>query len=1098
MRANCADSRIKSDMTKLLASTTGAMILLCFGGDAKAQNECSAQFFTTLVCTGESYPNGITYDASGDLALRLENPQMVVTGDISLTTSAPTGSIRFDGRQFDTVSGALNVTTDNGRATINVETGTLNGGIAVQTLGYGAMDFILGGDMVSGAIIANEGQSQAGGTVNFLMTGGTISAPSTAVWITNDGSTTATINENSGPTTIKGGFVLESTFQQTFHLESGSLDFAAFTSDTAATITLSGGSIVPDHEAGSGVSPYAVRVPIFSTAQYQVDLEGTDIRLDHDYWSGITFVDEVLSSDVATGTFNMTSGVIHGDGDNATAFHFMGDYVSTGVAMNIAMSGGLIDMRGDDSTAFRLSKTPQAQYDLDISGGIVRTKNAPAILIADEGTGTESYPAMNLNVTIGSDASISVADRSPMLVNGNDDANTIVTVTTLGQVYGSSMLGGGDSDFVIGGGTYTGDIYGDYNQIDGAPADTLNQGNDRFTWTKGQFIGSFYGQGGSDQVLLNLDALQGGSENYFFDGGEANDGSATDQDFDQFMIGAVTGRRIDASKIVNFEYMTVTQSSLEFFGSLLLDPAPNYPEQSGILVISDSKILYSTGTSAETAVTIGSNIGLEQSSLRVNGLGSLTITGIVISTDSDLDMQDGSSGGEITILGDYEGINATGAIDINVADGTNDTIIIEGSVSGTTELRYRNVASNSSPGQPYGFAVVEAPADSPSDGFFGTFTDGMVQYQTVFLQPAGYAPGYFLLPTDSAMSADRFLDRDYVERASIDELIDAGLTLQPFVPLYEAYQSVMLEMMELPSMRTRSGGRYADGEALSSGPALDALWGRLDGGYEHFDPQSSTASYDYDLSRFEMQAGLDGLFADTAEGALIGGFTAHYQTGEARIASRYGDSSIHPDGYGFGGTLTWFGANGFYADAQAEFTWFTSELKADDLPLAPEDSDAFGYALSMEVGQAFGLGDGMALTPQAQLSFADIAIDSFTGAYADHVSFSDGQSLLARAGLAIEKESSWQDVNGEARAATLYGIANLYYEFLGETTAQLVNLYDFTTNPDDFSGELGFGGSLDWQAGKLSYSAFAELTASTGFDTGSYGYGGNVGLKVRW
>ena len=299
-------------------------------------------------------------------------------------------------------------------------------------------------------------------------------------------------------------------------------------------------------------------------------------------------------------------------------------------------------------------------------------------------------------------------------------------------------------------------------------------------------------------------------------------------------------------------------------------------------------------------------------------------------------------------------------------------------------------------------------------------------------------------------------------------------------------------------MKTRSGGRYDDGEAFTSGPALDAMWGRIGGGFDHFDPQSSTASYDYDLSTFEMQAGLDGLFLDNANGALVGGVTAHYRTGEAKIASRYGDSKIRPDGYGFGGTLTWFGENGFYTDAQAALTWYSSELKADDLPLSPKGSDGFGYALSIEAGQAFAVGTGLALTPQAQLSFADVSIDGFTGAYSDDVSFSDGQSLLARAGLALEKESTWQDVNGQARAANVYGIANLYYEFLGETKARVVNLYDFTTDPDDFSGEIGLGGSIDWQAGKLQYSAFAELTASTGFDTGSYGYGGNLGLKVRW
>jgi len=99
----------------------------------------------------------------------------------------------------------------------------------------------------------------------------------------------------------------------------------------------------------------------------------------------------------------------------------------------------------------------------------------------------------------------------------------------------------------------------------------------------------------------------------------------------------------------------------------------------------------------------------------------------------------------------------------------------------------------------------------------------------------------------------------------------------------------------------------------------------------------------------------------------------------------------------------------------------------------------------------------------------------------------------------VEKELYSTNENGLARSGNIYGIANLYYEFMGETKALIEQTYQASSSLDDFSGEIGFGGTYDWEGtNDILYGFYGEVTASTGFGSGSYSYGGNLGFRVRW
>ncbi|MAM11124.1 MAG: autotransporter outer membrane beta-barrel domain-containing protein, partial [Rhizobiaceae bacterium] len=131
--------------------------------------------------------------------------------------------------------------------------------------------------------------------------------------------------------------------------------------------------------------------------------------------------------------------------------------------------------------------------------------------------------------------------------------------------------------------------------------------------------------------------------------------------------------------------------------------------------------------------------------------------------------------------------------------------------------------------------------------------------------------------------------------------------------------------------------------------------------------------------------------------------------------------------------------------------------------------------------------------------WSSVDIDSFTGAYNDDATFDNGDSLKARLGLAVEKEFISTDANGLARRGNVYGIANIYHEFMGETKAVIGQSFVASSELDPWTGEIGFGGTYDWtDTNNVNYGVYGEVTAATGLGSGSYSYGGNLGFRVKW
>jgi fibronectin-binding autotransporter adhesin len=140
------------------------------------------------------------------------------------------------------------------------------------------------------------------------------------------------------------------------------------------------------------------------------------------------------------------------------------------------------------------------------------------------------------------------------------------------------------------------------------------------------------------------------------------------------------------------------------------------------------------------------------------------------------------------------------------------------------------------------------------------------------------------------------------------------------------------------------------------------------------------------------------------------------------------------------------------------------------------------------------LSGAWSLTPHVQLTYASVRAGSFVDPFGAVVSTS-GDSLKGRLGLSADHRSSWRDGMGRLVGLTLYGTADLTYEFLDGTTAK-VSGTRFNSREERLWGSAGLGVKYEWDRSAL----FAEVragTSLTGFGD-SHVVGGRAGLRLSW
>lgn len=342
--------------------------------------------------------------------------------------------------------------------------------------------------------------------------------------------------------------------------------------------------------------------------------------------------------------------------------------------------------------------------------------------------------------------------------------------------------------------------------------------------------------------------------------------------------------------------------------------------------------------------------------------------------------------------------------------------------------------------------------------------------------------------------------------------------LNPGAPIYEAYAQTLQVLNKLPTLQQRVGNRFwsnagnpvmeqgADALGTPYVPAAEAgvvvdshgVWGRIEGARNHFEPKNSPTDLRQNINSLIMQAGIDGLLSETESGRLIGGITAQYGKAKSNITSPHGDGDIDTNGWGLGGTLTWYGDNGFYLDAQGQAMWYKSDLNSSTNNLSLTNGNkGTGYGLSLEGGQRVDIDAYWSLTPQAQLTWSSVKFDAFNGAWATSVDLNNGNSLNARFGISADYRNAWQASNGMINRTNVYAIANIYQELMNSSKVNVVGV-EFENDIDKTWGGIGAGGTYAWADDKYALYGEGSVNTSLSNFAKSYSLKGTVGLRIKW
>ncbi|QWK81894.1 autotransporter outer membrane beta-barrel domain-containing protein [Ochrobactrum sp. BTU1] len=723
------------------------------------------------------------------------------------------------------------------------------------------------------------------------------------------------------------------------------------------------------------------------------------------------------------------------------------------------------------------------------------------------GAGIQTLSANGATINIAQTATLSATSGIAIRDGGapgdpaeSDALGGNVIVNSAGTVTGDAILGLGDDTFNLIAGTYTGNIYGD-DRDDAQSSDGIvnHEGNDTFTWTGGKLIGGFYGQDGSDTATVSASSYDGSQ---MLDGGD--DTSIADGMIDTLTLKGVTATS-NGNKIINWEVVNLDGANLS-----IDDGAWHVGEAdegtTGVNLTNGSTL------DGMASLAFDGNMTIDRTSTFIgtgDGKGVYSFTGDVTNAGT-ITTVDNAVGDTVIVGGDYNGNGGQMLFDVVLGDDNSktDMMIVNGDTSGTTNVGVNNVGGTGAQTNE-GIKIIEV--NGASNGSFSLLGDYTVGGKQAVVAGA-YAYQLYQGGTSTPNDGNWYLRSQLTPTEPSTPLYQAG------VPVYEAYPQALLGLNGVPTLQQRVGNRFWAGNGNKvvaqgadpigtpyaapeeAGVVIEGngVWGRIEGAHNSINPRFSTSSTDYDQNVFKLQAGIDGLLTETENGKLIGGITIHYAHGKTDVNSVYGDGEISTNGYGFGGTLTWYGENGFYLDGQGQVTWYKSDLDSNlaNANLA-DGNKGFGYTLSLEGGKRIAIDPAWSLTPQAQLVYSNVDFDAFTDPFGARVSLDRGESLQGRLGLTLDHEDSWQNENGMLNRTHVYGIANLYYEFLEGTRVDVAGT-SFASEKDRLWGGLGVGGSYNWNDDK--YSIYGEGLVNTSLNNfgDSYSVKGTVGFRMKW
>lgn len=467
----------------------------------------------------------------------------------------------------------------------------------------------------------------------------------------------------------------------------------------------------------------------------------------------------------------------------------------------------------------------------------------------------------------------------------------------------------------------------------------------------------------------------------------------------------------------------------------------------------------------DSTATIDTTGAVDNSGTIAAGGNATIATGDGLINDGLIDMTDGGTGNQLTVVGDVSGEGVIAIeTDIKETSGTADTVDVDGSLTGDTELQIDNV----------GTPPVNPPAADLNVAVIAV--SGNVDRPVRLNPPFGYepiGPWRFEAATTDTPGGGQAVGLkpiyDGVDLAAIAPSA-AGAIVSP--------EAIMATMgMYLPQIREREGQARTivrngwEGWFRAVG---DAAWVEGAGYDVGYDQMTALTQLGWGYS------GPSGFGGDLLKLGLTAGMSFGDWNGELRSAS----ADLSVSSYAFGAYATWFQdesqKTGWYFDAIGQYSWYDFDLSLPVGAIAQYDGTGFGG--SAEVGYLHPAGDWL-IEPQVRLLYVNSAIGPYVGRDGLVVQDNNNDRLTGRLALRLSRD---MPVGNAVLTPSL--VAAVWQDFAGASDV-MVGFRNFETNRPGTIGEVGLGvdfkandrWSLFGQATLFAGASFWEVTGRAGF-----------------
>lgn len=759
----------------------------------------------------------------------------------------------------------------------------------------------------------------------------------------------------------------------------------------------------------------------------------------------------------------------------------------------IRITGGLIqgDVRGDGTDSF--GNTSTGNDTITITGGtisddVIAGSGDDTITISggsigddvEGGTGSDTITVSG--GTIGGDVAgdnLPVTD-DPATGSFND------TITINGGYITESVLGGsGDDTIIVNGGTIAIDLGGD-GFTDGTEATV--PGNDTIIINGGIVSQGIFGNSGTDSVTMNGGTVAGGistAETVTLTGGTLSGN-----------VSGLTSLTIDDSS--DSTASLSIEDNTSFFGTSATGTIQNSTLGTGYafsgftsLNVNNASLGVASGDALIDSVVIsnGSTVTVASgsSSLRRTtgtGFGNLSVSN---STFSFINGQTG----DVLQIEDLTISNATLGTDVNVAAGTGDQLLVNGTVTtsgsgtllvnstdGTLTSQTQVIALSPVSGET---AATTADASLSSYTIETTGTAGLNTYAL----GTGSSGGIYLITTQN-MDA---VGQGVAPKVAIDSRPPSVISREVSNLTGDAIDDLMgnADYENRPGTQlTPLFGIFASataGRFDHDGFDVDSATGTIAGPEFSSSEFSALVSLEYDISKgFDLSGPVHakaGIFAGYGESQVdIGGSSYLTSLGFGNAGDGRNQSGVI-GGYG----LASYGTN--YALLAGTGFFGTTSVNNDVLN-STGDYNTSGYAVSGSVGRIFPFAEKYRFDMRASALWTEFYGDSFTDS-ADN-NFGDSKVAFGAVkfqpgvytSFTLEDITLTPFVRGEI--ATRFGYEN----------EAVIQGTKFTFDDDDFSASLAVGSTA-----AVSERLSLKFEAASKFSEDSTSFTGKFGLKFK-